>query len=65
MYDAPIGYTATQLKEYGEAMRREALEEVAMLIDRSNLNGLQGDEQLLVYTAHLLNGIAANIRSLK
>jgi len=63
--ETQAGYTATQLKEYGEAMRREALEEVAMLIDRSNLNGLQGDEQLLVYTAHLLNGIAANIRSLK
>jgi len=53
------------MQAYGEACRREALEEVATLIDRSNLNGLQGDEQLLVYTAHLLNGIAANIRSLK
>jgi len=58
-------YTATQLQAYGEAMRREAIEEVAVLIDRSNLNGLQSDQQLLMYTAKLLMDIAENIRRLK
>ena len=63
--ETQAGYTATQLQTYGEAMRREALEEVAVLIDRSNLNGLQSDQKLFMYTAKLLMDIAENIRRLK
>ena len=58
-------YTADQLQTYGEACRREAQQNIADLISRSDLKGLLSDQNLFMYTAKLLMDIAENIRRLK
>jgi hypothetical protein len=58
-------YSEVTMQAYGAACRAAAIDEIAELINRSDLKGLQSDQRLLMYTAKLLSDIVLNIRGLK
>ena len=58
-------FSHLQMDAYGRACANAAMEDMADKLEQGDLSALKNDPQLLVYTTHLVMGLAKQLRGAK
>ena len=58
-------FSHLQMDSYGRACANAALDDMANKLEQGDLSALKDDPQLLVYTTHLVMGLAKQLRDAK